>query len=186
MGLKIKNFEIEKKIFIEKLLQWNRVHNLTGAKTKEEIEKNIKDSLYPLKFLDIRPNIALDVGTGAGFPGLILAMAMPDTKWYLVEPRNKRAAFLNYIKSLLDLKNVEIIKKRVEDIKPFKADLITSRAVMKTKDLIFLIRDFIDKDTILIFYKGENLKDELDGIKDYKIYENKKRKYLFLKGKDVI
>lgn len=173
-------------LFTKKLLEWNKIHNLTGAKNKEEIEKNIKDSLYPLKFLNIHPKKALDVGSGAGFPGLILAMAMSDTKWFLVEPRNKRAAFLNYIKTLLDLKNVEVLKKRIEEIEPFKVDLITSRAVMKTKDLIDLVKDFIYEDTILLFYKGENVEDELKGIKNYKIYEKDKRRYLILKGKDVI
>lgn len=173
-------------IFIEKLLEWNKIHNLTGAKTKEDIEKNIQDSLNVLKYIDFNPKTAMDIGTGAGFPGLILAMAMPDTKWFLVEPRNKRAAFLNYIKSLLDLKNVVVLKKRVEEIEPFKVDLITSRAVMKTKELIDLIKDFLKPDTLIMFFKGENVENELKVIKNYKIYKNDKRRYLIIKGKDAI
>jgi len=176
----------KKEAFIQKLLEWNKIHNLTGAKTKEEIEKNIADSINGLQCLKNEPKTALDVGSGAGFPGLILAMAMPDTKWFLVEPRNKRVAFLNYIKSVLDLKNVEVIKNRVEKIQSFKVDLITSRAVMKTKDLISLVKNFIHKDTILLFYKGENVENKLEEIKNYKIYKDKKRRYLFLKGSDVI
>ncbi|WP_281951421.1 16S rRNA (guanine(527)-N(7))-methyltransferase RsmG [Nitrosophilus kaiyonis] len=175
----------KKEVFIEKLLEWNKIHNLTGAKTKEEIEKNIIDSLYPLNFLKKDIKTALDIGTGAGFPGLILAMAMPDTKWFLVEPRNKRAAFLNYIKTILNLKNIQILKKRIEEIKPFKVDLITSRAVMKTKDLLNLVKDFIKEDTTIIFYKGENVENEIKNLK-CKIVEFEKRKYLIIKGKDVI
>jgi len=136
--------------------------------------------------LQNRPKIALDVGSGAGFPGLVLAMAMPDTKWYLIEPRNKRAAFLNYIKSLLNLKNVTIIKKRVQDIEPFKAELITSRAVMKTKELLELIKDFISSDTAVVLYKGENVKEEVKDLKNYEIIEFDKRKYLILKDFDAI
>ena len=182
----MKELESEKKeVFIQKLLEWNKIHNLTGAKTKEEVEKNIVDSLYPLNFLPKKTKTALDIGTGAGFPGLILAMAMPDTNWFLVEPRNKRAAFLNYIKTILNLKNVEILKNRVEEVKPFKVDLITSRAVMKTKDLLNLVKNFIKDDTMIIFYKGENVEEEIKDIK-YKIVEFKKRKYLIIKGKDVI
>ena len=171
----------KKEIFVDKLLEWNKIHNLTGATTKEEIEKNVADSLQGLQYIDITPKIALDIGTGAGFPGLILAMAMPNTKWYLVEPRAKRAAFLNYIKGLLDLENVEVIQKRIEQIKPFKADFITSRAVMKTKDLLQLIENFCNKDTTLLLYKGENVENELEGIQNYTIYKDGKRRYLIIK-----
>ncbi len=184
MELGIGNWELaqeKKEIFSQKLLEWNQIHNLTGAHTKEDIEKNIDDSLKGLQYLDFLPKIALDIGTGAGFPGLILAMAMPNTKWYLVEPRAKRAAFLNYIKSLLDLENVEVLQKRIEQIKPFKADFITSRAVMKTKDLLQLIENFCNKDTTLLLYKGENVENELEGIQNYTIYKDGKRRYLIIK-----
>ena len=89
--------------FINELLKWNKVHKLTNYKTKEDIKKQIKDSLYPLNEIK-NSKTAIDIGTGAGFPGLILAMAMPETKWYLVEPLKKRYSFLNYIKTLLNLK----------------------------------------------------------------------------------
>ena len=172
-------------VFIEKLLEWNRIHNLTGATTKKQIQKNIEDSLKALEYIDTKPKVAMDIGTGAGFPGLILAMAMPQTTWYLIEPRIKRAAFLNYIKSLLDLKNVKVVQKRVEEIEPFKVDLITSRAVMKTKDLLQLIKSFVKEDTLIVLYKGENVEDEVKGLKNYKIYKNGKRRYLIIKGKDA-
>jgi 16S rRNA (guanine527-N7)-methyltransferase len=171
--------------FTQKLLEWNRVHNLTGAKSEEDVKRNIEDSLKPLEFLQGEFKSALDVGTGAGFPGLILAMAMPQTHWILSEPRKKRAAFLNYIKTLLDLKNVDVAMKRVEELEPQKVDLITSRAVMKTKDLIKLVRPFIKPDTTLLLYKGEDVQKELDGLKNYKIVPAGKRNYLILKGSDV-
>ena len=118
--------------FINELLKWNKVHKLTNYKTKEDIKKQIKDSLYPLNEIK-NSKTAIDIGTGAGFPGLILAMAMPETKWYLVEPLKKRYSFLNYIKTLLNLKNVNIVPKRLEKTNLEKVDLITSRAVMPTK-----------------------------------------------------
>ncbi|HHB94055.1 MAG TPA: 16S rRNA (guanine(527)-N(7))-methyltransferase RsmG, partial [Campylobacterales bacterium] len=78
------------------LMEWNAIHNLTGAKTRGEIFANIEDSLYPTKFIDT-PSSILDVGTGAGFPGLILAIAYPNARVVLCEPRNKRASFLKFV-----------------------------------------------------------------------------------------
>ncbi|BCD61532.1 16S rRNA (guanine527-N7)-methyltransferase [Nitratiruptor sp. YY08-26] len=173
-------------LFSQKLLEWNTIHNLTGAKTPQEVQKNIDDSLYPLQFLDSTPQKALDIGTGAGFPGLVLAIAMPQTHWILVEPRKKRASFLHYIKTALKLDNVTVIPSRIEEIAPTKVDLITSRAVMPTKDLLQLAKDFINKETTILFYKGEEVFKELDDLKNYQIKQNGKRRYLFLKGKDVI
>ncbi len=172
-------------LFTQKLLEWNQVHNLTGAKTKEEVAKNIEDSLRGLEYLQGEFQKAIDIGTGAGFPGLVLAIAMPKTQWLLVEPRKKRASFLNYTKTLLDLQNVEVAMKRIEEVEPSKVDLITSRAVMKTKDLLKLLKPFTTPTTTLLLYKGENVEDELQEIKRFKLYPRYKGYYLVLKGEDV-
>ncbi len=172
--------------FTDKLLEWNKVHNLTGAKSKEEVEANIEDSLYPLRFLDQNIKKALDIGTGAGFPGLVLAIAMPQTHWVLSDPRQKRASFLRYIASSLDLNNVEVAPKRVEQIEPFAVDLITSRAVTKTPLLLDLAKGFITPDTTLLLYKGEEVDKELHNLKNYRLEPRGKRNYLILKGRDVV
>ncbi len=173
-------------LFTDKLLEWNKVHNLTGAKTKEEVQANIEDSLYPLRFLDTKINKALDIGTGAGFPGLVLAIAMPQTHWVLAEPRQKRASFLRYIASSLDLDNVEVAPKRVEQIEPFRADLITSRAVTKTPLLLDLAKEFITPDTTLLLYKGEKVDKELENIQNYRLEPRGKRNYLIIKGEEIV
>ena len=177
----MKNEKID--IFIEKLLKWNKIHNLTGATTKEEILENIKDSIYPIRFLPPIKN-CLDIGSGAGFPGLILAIFMQKSKFVLVEPRVKRAAFLNYIVSTLDLKNVVVKNIRVEEIEPKKFELITSRAVAKTSSLLKLSKPFTTKDTILLLYKGEEVEKEIKDIKNlkYEIIKREKRRYLLIKG----
>ncbi len=182
--MKIEHEKLE--LFIQKLLEWNRIHNLTGAKTPQEVQANIDDSLYPLTFLPEHIERAMDVGTGAGFPGLILAMAMPKTSWILVEPRKKRAAFLHYMKNLLHLENVEIAMRRVQDLPSQTFDLITSRAVAKTEELLGMLRPFIAPHTLLLFYKGEEVEKEIDGLKHFCIIEHDKRKYLLLKGEDVV
>lgn len=169
--------------FTKEILRWNKIHNLTGAKTQKEVWENIYDSIYPIKFLpDIKT--VLDIGTGAGFPGLILAFAHKKSSFLLVEPRNKRAAFLNFIISSLELKNVKVEKKRIQKIKPKPFDLITSRAVDKTFNLLKLCKPFVKKDTLLLFYKGTEVEKELDVVKncDFNIIKKDKRRYLLIKG----
>jgi 16S rRNA (guanine527-N7)-methyltransferase len=170
------NEKLEK--FTKELLRWNKTHKLTNY-NEEEIKEQIKDSLYPLeKIKDAKT--AIDIGTGAGFPGLILAIAMPQTKWYLVEPLKKRYSFLNYIKTILNLKNTQIIPKRLEEAEIEKADLITSRAVMPTKDILKIAKPYLKKDGTILLYKGSNVLDELEGIKA-SIISKGKRNYVFIK-----
>jgi len=170
------NEKLEK--FTKELLRWNKTHKLTNY-NEEEIKEQIKDSLYPLeKIKDAKT--AIDIGTGAGFPGLILAIAMPQTKWYLVEPLKKRYSFLNYIKTILNLKNTQIVPKRLEEAEIEKADLITSRAVMPTKDILKIAKPYLKKDGTILLYKGSNVLDELEGIKA-SIISKGKRNYVFIK-----
>ncbi len=165
------------------LLDYNKVHRLSGAKNGDEVDENIKDSLYPMKFLDVNEiKTALDIGTGAGFPGLILAMKYPEISFTLVEPLMKRTAFLHLVKSTLNLQNVTIKSDRVENIEPFYADLVTSRAVAKSAFLIDLAREFISQKTVLLFYKGEGVYDEIDESWQSEIVSRGKRNYLFIKG----
>lgn len=87
-------------VFIKLLQQWGKVHNLSGRLSREDIQENILDSVYPLSFINKYTSFA-DIGTGAGYPGLILAMAQRDVKSYLIEPRIKRVSFLNFVKASL-------------------------------------------------------------------------------------
>ena len=169
--------------FTNELLKWNKIHKFTNYKTEEEIKKQIEDSLYPLDKIKDKKT-AIDIGTGAGFPGLILAIAMPNTKWYLVEPLKKRYSFLNYIKVLLNLKNTKIIPKRLEDSNLEPVDLITTRAVMPTKEIIKIASPFIKKDGTILLYKGSNAINELEGIKA-NIISKDKRNYIFINAKDI-
>ncbi|MDQ7068902.1 MAG: 16S rRNA (guanine(527)-N(7))-methyltransferase RsmG [Sulfurimonas sp.] len=166
----------------EHLHKWNKIHNLTGAKDNNTLDEFIYDAIYPLSFL---PKVSsfMDIGTGAGFPGMILAFGLPDTEVTLVEPLVKRASFLQFIKADLGLKNVTVVKKRVEQMEPKVFELITSRAVTQTKMLLKLSENFYDKNTKFLFYKGEKVFDEVeDGVKDmqHKIIETKNRHYLLL------
>jgi len=177
---------MEKKLkqFTKLLLEWNKIHNLTGAKTPADVKKNIEDSLFPTTFIE-KPNSILDVGTGAGFPGMILAIAYPDVRTVLCEPRQKRASFLKYVAMELELSNVEVVKRRVEQYKSEPFGLISSRAVTDTKMLLALTKHLQDEKTRFIFYKGEHLLSELELITqelDYDIIEKNQRNYLYIKG----
>ncbi len=172
-------------IFANKLLWWNGVHNISGAKTKEQVVQNIIDSIYPITFLK-EPNSMLDVGTGAGFPGLILAIIWDKTKTVLSEPINKKAAFLRYIISELNLKNVTVFKDRVQNLKSSYFELITSRAVTDTNLLLKLTKNLSNKDTKFLFFKGSNVYNELKELNSYKykIVKKELRNYLLLEQKD--
>ncbi len=175
---------MEKKLkqFTELLLEWNRVHNLTGAKSRKEIYYNIKDSYYPDSFIK-KPKSILDVGSGAGFPAIILAIIYSKTRVVLCEPRNKRASFLKFVALELELDNVSVVRKRVEDYNSEPFNLITSRAVMESKKLIDLTSHLRNSDTEYLLYKGENIFNELKEIKsmDYDIIDRGKRNYLYIK-----
>ncbi|MBD3825127.1 MAG: class I SAM-dependent methyltransferase, partial [Epsilonproteobacteria bacterium] len=96
--------------FKENLFKWNKIHNLSGARDEATMDDFIVDAVLPIAFLP-PVNSLLDIGTGAGFPGLILAIALPNTQVTLVEPIAKRASFLQYNAVSMGLKNVTVVKK---------------------------------------------------------------------------
>jgi len=172
--------------FASLLNEWNQIHNLTGAKSIDAIYVNIVDSLYPLTFIK-KPNTLLDVGTGAGFPGLVLAIALPDTKVVLAEPLKKRVSFLKYAAIDLGLSNVRVEAKRVETVEHDAFDLISSRAVTNTKLLLDLTSKVSDAHTEYLFYKGSRVFDEIEDVQHqlrYDIVQKNQRNYLYIKTEE--
>jgi len=166
------------------LHEWNQVHNLTGAKTVDAIYANIVDSLYPLTFVRI-PKTLLDVGTGAGFPGLVLAIAIPKCKVVLAEPLKKRVSFLKYATIDIELENVLVEPKRVECINHTPFDMISSRAVTNTRLLLELTKNISDSKTEYLFYKGSRVFDEIADVEhklEYDIVHKNQRNYLYIKS----
>jgi len=166
------------------LHEWNQIHNLTGAKSIPAIYENIVDSLFPLTFMKM-PATLLDVGTGAGFPGLVLAIALPETEVVLAEPLKKRVSFLKYAGIDLGLKNMKVEGKRVEQIEHDTFELISSRAVTNTKLLLELTKALSDVHTEYLFYKGSRVFDEIEDVQhqlDYDIVQKNQRNYLYIKA----
>ncbi len=169
--------------FAQLLHEWNGVHNLTGAKTIKAIDQNIIDSLYPLTFIR-KPHTLLDVGTGAGFPGLVLAIALPECEVALAEPLKKRMSFLKYAAMDLGLENVRVEAKRVEALKHAPFELITSRAVTDTKLLLELTDHLSDAASSYLFYKGERVFEEIKEMSHqftYDIVQKNRRNYLYMR-----
>ena len=171
--------------FSSLLHEWNQIHNLTGAKSVDAIYVNIVDSLYPLTFIKT-PKTLLDVGTGAGFPGLVLAIALPETKVVLAEPLKKRVSFLKYAAIDLGLTNVTVEAKRVENVEHDAFDMISSRAVTNTKLLLDLTSKISDAHTEYLFYKGSRVFDEIEDVQHqlrYDIVQKNQRNYLWVTSK---
>lgn len=175
------NFFYNVQKYKEHLFKWNKIHNLTGAKDEATINEFIYDAVFPVSFLP-KVKTILDIGTGAGFPGMILAFALPDTEVTLAEPLAKRASFLQFIKADLNLSNVTVVKKRVEEMDKKIFDLITSRAVTDTAMLLKLSEGLRDEHSKLLFYKGEKVYDEVSETQEHEVIKTNKRHYLLMKG----
>jgi 16S rRNA (guanine527-N7)-methyltransferase len=170
--------------FTSLLHQWNKIHNLTGARTLDAIYKNIIDSLYPMTFIKEPKNI-LDVGTGAGFPGFILAIIFDKAEVVLCEPLKKRVSFLKYTAISLGLDNIKVEAVRVESLRDYKFELISSRAVTNTDMLLNLTKEVSSDSTHYLFYKGNRVFDEIEDVKnqlDYDIVQKNRRNYLYIKS----
>lgn len=104
-----------------------------------------------------------DVGSGAGLPGLVLAIARPDVQWTLIEPMERRVAWLNEQVSALELANVEVLRARAEDVRrPEAFDVVTARAVSALRTLIPLTAPLVRDGGELTLLKGMNVGNEID------------------------
>ncbi|MCV3411443.1 16S rRNA (guanine(527)-N(7))-methyltransferase RsmG [Campylobacter lari] len=175
-----------KKIILYKnlLKKFNTVHNLTHL---ENIDDNVIDSIKILDYCDLTDKKKIvDIGSGAGFPAIFLACILQESEFFLFEPSAKKASFLRVVKTELNLKNINIIKEKIQNYQSFKADLITSRALMDVKPLVEISNGFYDENTLFLLYKGSEVYDELQGMKDYKIFNRGFRNYCLLKIKEKI
>ncbi|EAH8849520.1 16S rRNA (guanine(527)-N(7))-methyltransferase RsmG [Campylobacter lari] len=171
-------------LYKELLKKFNSVHNLTHL---ENIDDNIIDSIKILDYCDLTDKKKIvDVGSGAGFPAIFLACILENSIFFLFEPSVKKASFLRVIKTELNLINVNIIKEKLQNHPSFKVDLITSRALMDIKPLIEISNGFYDEKTSFLLYKGSEVYDELEGMKDYKIVNCGFRNYCLLKVKEKL
>ena len=147
--------------FYELLLEWNEKINLTRIINKEDVYlKHFYDSLTITKVIDLNNVETLcDVGTGAGFPGVVLKIMYPNLKITLVDSLQKRVNYLNDIINKLDLKDIKAVHSRGEDYKD-KFDIVTARAVANIEKLLKYTMHLVNKNGVLIAMKG-NIDEEL-------------------------
>lgn len=151
--------------YMNYVVEANKIINLTTITKKEDfIDKHLYDSIFIMDKFDFKNKKVMDLGTGAGFPGIPLAIMLKDTEFYLVEPSKKRCCFLEDTINKLDLKNVFIINKRVEELGNEYAeffDFVVTRAVAKLNIIMEFCADFLKIKGILIAYKGLKYDEEI-------------------------
>ena len=147
--------------FYELLIEWNQKINLTRITDKKEVYlKHFYDSLTISKELDLNKiNTLCDVGTGAGFPGIVLKIFYPNLKITLIDSLLKRVKYLNEIIKELNLKEIKAIHTRAEDYKE-TFDIVTARAVANIEKLLTYTMHLLKKDGKLIAMKG-NIDEEI-------------------------
>lgn len=151
------------------LVETNKVMNLTGITEENEVyEKHFYDSLTFAFELDLKNKKIVDIGTGAGFPGLVLAICYPESEITLVEPLTKRCNFLESVVSSLKLKNVIIINKRSEELTNYKEyfDIATARAVARLNILLELIMPLVKINGLFVALKGRQGEEEINEAKN--------------------
>ena len=152
-------------VYLAELMKWSRRVNLVARDTPEAqvVETHFLDSLTLLPFLDGAGEVhLLDVGSGAGFPGLALACVRPDARFTLCEPRQKRVSFLRHVVRTLGLANVEVVADRVEaqaSAWQGRFTHITSRAVAEPAAFLPLVRPLVTPATrvLLMLARAEGL-----------------------------
>ncbi len=167
LGINLTNDQIDKLArFYQLLVTWNEKINLTTIIKEEEVYlKHFYDSLTLIKVVDLRQHLTvLDVGTGAGFPGIVLKIVFPNLKITLLDSLTKRINYLNEIIKELDLHDIETVCSRCEEytkINREKYDLVVARAVSHLKILSEMIIPTVKVNGYFIAMKA-NLNDELE------------------------
>lgn len=156
--------------YYELLTEWNKKINLTAITGYEDVvRKHFIDSILICSLLDLNKDIRIiDVGTGAGFPGIPIKILNPDCRIVLLDSLNKRVRFLETVVDELGLDNVECIHGRAEDVsreKKYRAsfDLSVSRAVANLSTLCEYCIPFLKKGGMFVSYKSDKADDEING-----------------------
>lgn len=174
-GIQISDYQVDQfKKYYELLIDWNTKMNLTAITDYNEVlVKHFIDSVSLLKFISVDVLIGksmIDVGTGAGFPGIPLAILCPNTKFVLLDSLNKRISFLNTVIKECQLENVETIHGRAEDYGQNENyreqfDFVTSRAVAELSVLSEYCIPFLKVGGLFVPYKSIKSDDELEKSK---------------------
>lgn len=173
-GIQLDDVQVGKfLLYYELLIEWNNVMNLTAITDyKEVVQKHFVDSLALIKAIDIQyvqtgNKSLIDIGTGAGFPGIPLKIVFPKLKITLLDSLNKRIKFLNEVIEKLEMNDITAIHGRAEDYAKQKDyreqyDICVSRAVANLATLSEYCLPYVKKEGYFISYKSEDIEKEID------------------------
>ncbi len=152
--------------FVQLLIKWNRVYNLTSVRKPDDIiVRHILDSLVVVPYLEAQR--VLDVGTGAGLPGIPLSLACPDTQFVLLDSNNKKVRFVRQAVAELGLDNVTVEQTRVEDYRPGQPfDAVVSRAYSSLAEMLAQVERLLAPGGRLLAMKGVYPLAEMDALKE--------------------
>jgi len=168
-------------LYLNELIEWNSRMNLTGIRERGRmILELFLDSLVAVPYLHPSGSM-LDVGSGAGFPAIVIKVLLPGLKLQLIESNSKKANFIKQVIRLLRLPDVEVINKRIEDFRSESSydgfDVITSRALTNLKQLVNWCSPLLSPNGMLVYYSGnmvdENLKDTEILFKDQRLFSDR-------------
>lgn len=153
------------KAYEASLREWQNRMNLVSKNSLEDAwQRHFQDSMQLFSLLP-QQGIVYDFGSGAGFPGMVLAVMAsektPYLKFRLVESIKKKTLYLNEVKKITGISNVEVLNKRIEDIPAEVADVVTSRAMASLSDLLSYAQKFCTRKTKCIFLKGKSYANEI-------------------------
>jgi 16S rRNA (guanine527-N7)-methyltransferase len=152
--------------------KWNKAYNLTAIRDPDQmVIRHILDSLSILPYIDRFP--VLDVGTGAGLPGIPLALCRPDEKFVLLDSNGKKTRFLTQVKIELGIENIEVIHSRVEDYRPgIGFEIITCRAFAALNTILERTQHLLTSTTRIMAMKGkEEIPDLPEGFEQINSHE---------------
>lgn len=191
LGVKLDETQQEQLLeYLSLLHKWNGVYNLTAIRDPEQmLIQHLLDSLTVVPAFDSARQV-LDVGAGAGLPGIVLAIARPDITVALIDTVQKKTAFLNQVKSELGLSNVTVHSGRVEQLPSTqKYDVITSRAFASLSDFVTWSGHLLAENGRFLAMKGTHPQEEIEklpenwqvtGVKPLEVPELKAQRHLIV------
>ncbi len=155
--------------YLAQLQRWNRTYNLTALRDSEQmLVQHVFDSLSLIPpVIEIAGDAALrivDVGSGAGLPGIVLAIINPGWQVYCVDAVEKKMAFVRQLGSVLDLKNLHAVHGRIEQLPPYQADIVTSRAFSSLLDFVTLAGRHVALGGVMLAMKGRRPDEEIQAL----------------------